>query len=164
MSLSDRRTFLTLLAAPLALSACGFRPIYGDGTAADAMHGRIALGEFSGLSGFQMREEPETNLGPATNATHILNVDLSIERKGLAITSDGSITRYNLNGVATFAVSQLGGGVVLSGSVSALTAYNATANAYATRVAEQDAIRRLAKTLADKVTTQLAITAEDWLR
>ena len=164
MSLSNRRNFLTLLATPLALSACGFRPIYGEGTAADAMHGRIALGEFTGLSGFQMREELETNLGPATAATHVLNVDLTITRKGLAITSDGSITRYNLNGVAKFAVSELGGGVVLSGSVSALTAYNATANAYATRVAEQDANRRLAKTLADEITTQLAITAKDWLR
>lgn len=164
MSLSNRRQFLTLLAAPLVLSACGFRPIYGEGSAADAMHGRVALGEFTNLSGFQMREELETNLGRAVNATHILNVDLSIERKGLAITPDGSITRYNLSGVANFVVSNLGGGVVLSGSVSALTAYNATANAYATRVAEQDANRRLAKTLADDITTQLAISAEDWLR
>lgn len=164
MSLYNRRTFLTLLAAPLALSACGFRPIYGEGSAADAMQGRVALGEFTGLSGFQMREELETNLGRATNATHVLNVDLSIERKGLAITPNGSITRYNLSGTANFAVSQIGGGIVLSGAVSTLTAYNATANAYATRVAEQDANRRLAKTLADEITTQLAISAEDWLR
>ena len=164
MSLSNRRNFLALLATPLALSACGFRPIYGEGSAADAMQGRVALGDFSGLSGFHMREELETNLGPATTATHVLNVDLTITRKGLAITSDGSITRYNLNGVAKYTVSELGGSIVLSGSVSALTAYNATANAYATRVAEQDANRRLAKTLADEVTTQLAISAEDWLR
>ncbi len=160
---SDRRKFLTVLAAPLALSACGFRPIYGDGTAADAMQGRIALGEFTDLSGFQMREELETNLGRAVNATHRLDVDLQIERKGLAITPDGSITRYNLSGVANYALTDLNGVIATSGTVSALTAYNATANAYATRVAEQDAYRRLSVTLADKITTQLAISAESWL-
>lgn len=166
MSLSNRRSFLALMAAPMALSACGFKPIYGDGTAASAMHGRITLGTFSGLTGFQIREELATSLGPATNPTHQLNVDFSVNRKGLAVTPDGSITRYNLTGGAKFAVVDLigGAGVVTTGNVSAFTAYNATANAYATRVAEQDADRRLARNLADKIITQMAISAEAWLR
>lgn len=163
MSLSDRRKFLALLATPLALSACGFTPIYGDGSAAEQMHGRIALGDFDGLTGFQMREVLETNLGLATNGTHLLEVDLDIERKGLAITQDGSITRYNLSGEANFTIRKIGGGVVYQNSVTAFTAYNATASAYATRVAEQDAYRRLVETLADKITTSLAISAEGWL-
>ncbi len=163
MSLSNRRKFLTLLATPLALSACGFRPIYGEGSAAQAMHGQIALGQFSGLSGFQMREQLETRLGPAENANFQLDVDVTTDRRGLAITPDGAITRYNLHGEASYTVTQLGGGVVYRDIVTAFTAYNATGSAYATRVAEQDALRRLSVTLADKIVTQMAISAEDWL-
>lgn len=163
MSLSNRRNFLLLASAPLALSACGFKPIYGEGSAAEQMHGRIALGEFSGLSGFQMREQLETRLGAATEATHVLSVDLNIGSKGLAITTDGSITRYKLSGSAKFTIRLLDGGLAAQGDVRAFTAYNATDATYATRVAEQDARRRLIVTLADKIITDMAITSEIWL-
>lgn len=163
MLLSSRRKFLIFACAPLALSACGFKPIYGEGSAAEQLHGRIALGKFEGLSGFQMREQLETRLGVATTPSHVLSVDFDIARKGLAITSDGSITRYNLSGTAKFTVRLSNGGLAAQGDVKAFTAYNATASAYATRVAEQDAYRRVTVTLADKIITAMAITAEDWL-
>lgn len=163
MSSFNRRKFLALAATPLALSACGFTPIYSDGSAAELMHGRIALGEFDGLDGFQMRERLEARLGAATAATHSLNVVSDVESVGIAITQDGSITRYNLSGTAIFAVTQLGGGIVFKDTVAAFTAYNATASAYATRVAERDAYRRMAVTLADKIVTRLATSAEGWL-
>lgn len=163
MSLFNRRKFLTLTAAPLVLSACGFTPIYSDGSAAEQMHGRIALGSFDGLEGFQMSEQLESRLGSATAATHRLDVALSADSVGIAITQDGSITRYNLSGTAVFTVTQLGGGIVFQDSVTAFTAYNATASAYATRIAEQDANRRMAVTIADKIVTRLATSAEDWL-
>lgn len=58
---------------------------------------------------------------------------------------------------------EFGADAVFSDSVQAFTAYNATATAYATRVAEQDAYRRLVVTLADKIVTRMAISAEDWM-
>lgn len=164
MLLFNRRKFLTLTAAPLALSACGFTPIYSDGSAAEQMHGRIALGSFDGLEGFQMREQLDSRLGTATAATHRLDVALVVDSDGIAITQDGSITRYNLSGIAEFTITQLGGGIVFRDTVKAFTAYNATASAYATRIAEQDANRRMAVTIADKIVTRLATSAEDWLR
>ena len=163
MLLFNRRKFLTLTAVPLALSACGFTPIYSTGSAAERMHGRIALGSFDGLSGFQMREQLESRLGTATAATHRLDVVLTVNSDGIAITSDGSITRYNLSGTAEFIITQLGVGIVFQGTVTAFTAYNATASVYATRIAEQDANRRMAITIADKIVTRLATSAEDWL-
>ena len=164
MLLYNRRKFLTLAATPLALSACGFTPIYSKGSAAEQMHNRIALGEFEGLDGFQMREQLETRLGTPTAATHRLEVSLIVDSEGVAITQDGSITRYNLSGTATFNVTHLGAGIVFQDSVSAFTAYNATASAYATRIAEQDAYRRMAVTIADKIVTRMATSAEDWLK
>jgi len=163
MSLFNRRKFLTLTAAPLALSACGFTPIYSDGSAAEQMHGRIALGSFNGLDGFQMREQLVSRLGTATTATHRLDVALTVDSDGIAITQDGSITRYNLSGTAEFTITRLDGGVAFRDTVTAFTAYNATASAYATRIAEQDANRRMAVTIADKIVTRLATSAEDWL-
>ena len=164
MLLFNRRKFLTLATAPLALSACGFAPVYTEGSAAQQMHGRITLGDFEGLSGFQMREQFETRLGIATAATHRLDVSLTVDREGVAITQDGSITRYNLSGIATFSITHLGAGIVFQDTVTAFTAYNATASAYATRVAEQDAHRRMAVTIAEKIVTRLATSAEDWLK
>lgn len=163
MSLFNRRKFLTLTAVPLALSACGFTPIYSEGSAAERMHGRIALGDFIGLDGFQMREQLVTRLGTATAATHRLDIVLNVDSVGVAITQDGSITRYNLSGIAVFTITQLGGGIAFQDSVSAFTAYNATASAYATRIAEQDANRRIAATIANKIVTRLSTSAEDWL-
>ena len=163
MSLFNRRKFLTLTATPLVLSACGFTPIYSDGSAAEQMHGRIALGDFDGLDGFQMREQLESRLGTPKAATYRLDVTLEVDSVGIAITQDGSITRYNLSGEAVFTVTQLGGDIVFQDSVAAFTAYNATASAYATRIAEQDAYRRMAVTIADKIVTRLATSAEDWM-
>ncbi len=163
MLLFNRRKFLILTATPLALSACGFTPIYSDGSAAEQMHGRIALGSFDGLEGFQMREQLESRLGTATAATHRLDVALTVDSVGVAITQDGSITRYNLSGIGEFTITQLGGGIAFKDSVTAFTAYNATASAYATRIAEQDANRRMAVTIADKIVTRLATSAEEWL-
>ncbi|OUS04140.1 hypothetical protein A9Q96_14350 [Rhodobacterales bacterium 52_120_T64] len=163
MLLFSRRKFLSLATIPLALSACGFTPIYSKGSAAEKMHGRIALGTFDGLEGFQLREQLVSRLGTAINAAHQLNVMLTVDSDGIAITQDGSITRYNLSGSAEFTISQLGGGVVFTDTVTAFTAYNATASAYATRIAEKDANRRIAVTIADKIVTRLATSAEDWL-
>ena len=110
-----------------------------------------------------MREQLETRLGVATTATHVLDVALKVDREGVAITPDGSITRYNLSATAIFTVTQLGGSIVFQDSVTAFTAYNATASAYATRIAEKDAYRRIAVTVADKIVTRLATSAEVWL-
>ncbi len=164
MSLSSRRTFLTLAAAPLLLAGCGFTPIYGDGSAANAMFGQVEIGPLDGQTGFDMRERLEMRLGLATAPAFLLAIDLNITRKGLAITPDGSITRYNLKGIANFTVSRTGGTEVYKDKVEAFTAYNATGSAYATRVAARDAHRRLVVTLADKIVTRMAIAAKDWIR
>jgi len=164
MSYSSRRKFLSLASAPLLLASCGFAPIYGKGSAADAMYGRIQLGTFDGQTGFDMRERLETRLGAANNPGFTLDVVLKITSKGLAITPDGSITRYNLTGTAEFTVSALDGKVVHKGKVEAFTAYNATGSAYASRVAGQDAHRRIAVNLADKIVTRMALSAKDWIK
>lgn len=152
-----------ILLAPLALAACGFTPIYGRGSAAEALHGKIALGEINSRLTFEFNEQLENHLGRAEAPLFQLEVTLNVETKGLAITQDNAITRYNLTAEASFTLTRISDGkVVLLDSLRAFTAYSATASAYATYVSERDANRRLAVSLADQITTRIASSAESF--
>ena len=163
MLLSDRRTLLKLLtAAPLA--ACGFTPLYGSGSAADAARGKIDVAEINGLMGFRLRKRLTSRLGPATNASHQLKVNVRTTSQALAISAENEITRYSLTGIATFDLRQMAAGTtVLKGNVRAFSAYSATASAYATSVAERDARERLAHSIAEQIATRVAANADRWL-
>ena len=160
MSSFSRRA---ILLAPLALAACGFRPIYGRGSAAEAIYGKIAIGSVDSRLTFEFYEQLENRLGRAENALFQLDVELSMESEGLAITQDNAITRYNLTGIADFTLIRLSdGNVVLQDKLRAYTAYSATATAYATYVSERDARRRLAISLADQINIRITSSAEEF--
>ena len=153
-----------VLLAPLALAACGFTPIYGRGSAAEALQGKIALGDVDSRLTFEFNEQLENRLGRAEAPLFRLDVDLNVTSKGLAITQDNAITRYNLTGVTTFSLVRLAdGAVVLQDRLRAFTAYSATASAYATFVSERDPKRRLAVSLADQIATRIASSAESFM-
>lgn len=160
MSSFSRRA---MILSPLALAACGFTPIYGRGSAAEALHGKIALGDVDSRLSFEFYEQLENRLGRAEAALFELDVNLSVESQGLAITQDNAITRYNLTGIASFTLTRITDGtVVLQDELRAFTAYSATATAYATFVSERDARRRLAVSLADQITTRIVSSAESF--
>lgn len=157
----SRRGFL--LAAFAALPACGFRPLYSEGSAAVALQGSFEFEDEGGPFAFAMREQLRTRLGvgaaPRYRLTTVTNVDVE-ER---AIRADRSILRFNLQGRADFAVRSLGSDTVLfQDRATSFTAYSATASPFATRAAEDDARRRLAVALADQIVLRLSATAQDW--
>jgi len=137
MLLSDRRTVLKCLAlAPLA--ACGFEPLYGEGTAAQAARGQIDVAQINGLMGFKLRQRLTSRLGVAANPSHKLNITVRTTSRELAINPQNEITRYSLTGVARFDLRQNAARTsVLKGDVRAFSAYSATASAYATSVASR---------------------------
>ncbi len=152
-----------ILLAPLALAACGFTPIYGRGSAAEALNGKILLGDVDDRLTFEFYEQLENRLGRANAPLFQLDVTLSIASKGLAIAQDNAITRYNLTGEARFALTRLADDTkVLEDRIRAFTAYSATASAYATQVSKRDAERRLAISLADQIAIRLASSAESF--
>lgn len=157
MSSFSRRA---ILLAPLALAACGFRPIYGRGSAAEALNGKIALGPVDDRLSFEFYEQLENRLGRAEAAIFQLDVTFTVDSEGLAITQDNAITRYNLTGIASFTLTHIERDkMVLQDKLRAFTAYSATANAYATFISERDAKRRLAVSLADQIATRIASSA-----
>jgi LPS-assembly lipoprotein len=154
----SRRGFLAL--ALLPLPACGFQPILATGSPARALIGRVALAGADDQMEFDLREALELNLGQASDPVYRLDFSIETDSEGLAITPDASITRFNLSASADYVLTRLADdGVAAQGTVRSFTAYSATASAFATRVAEKDARRRLAVSLADQIAARLAAAA-----
>jgi LPS-assembly lipoprotein len=160
----SRRTVL----AALAVSACGFTPMYGDGAPASRMAGRVEVGVLEGAPGFALRERLTGRLGPAVAPTHRLEVALELTETGVALTQENFTTRFNVVGTADYRLVPLAGGPpVASGEVRAITGYSApaseTASAFASLAAGRDAEKRLANDLADQILQRLALSAGDWV-
>jgi LPS-assembly lipoprotein len=162
MSSSDRRTFLTLLAAA-PLAACGFTPVYGPNGAGNALRYRLRIEPPDTRLGFVLVARLEDRLGRAQAPTHVLTWDIETSARGLAITGTDDITRINLNGTLTFAVTEAGSDLrVQSGEVSTFTAYSTTGSPVATAAARRDAEDRLMVALADQLVSRLLSGAPDW--
>lgn len=167
---SDRRRLLRAAAlAPVALvaAACGFEPMYGTGTAARAGLGQVYVELIPSASGYVLRDWLINELGPAVDPTHRLEVDLDLETEGVALTTQNVTTRFNVIGTARYRlVPMTGGPPVLSNTVETVAGFSApeseTSSAYASRVAEADATRRVARQLAERIALQLSIASPEW--
>lgn len=164
MSSPDRKlTRRALLgAAALALAACGFKPMHGDGAGGDALDGIVAVQTPEGRNGFALREALERRLGLAgPDARWQLVATLSLTESGLAITEDSSTTRYVMRGVSKWTLLDQAGESALSGQVETMSAYSATGSLYATRSARRAAQRRVSMDLGERIATRLAAAMAD---
>lgn len=157
MSLSNRRTFLGLLAvAPLA--ACGFTPVYREGTSARGLRNAVLVDAPTNRAAFDLVRAVEDRLGRATAPKYGLSVSQNIGQTALAVQGSAAITRYNLVGTANYSLRDLStGALVVSGEVDSFTSYSATASTVGTSSAEVDARRRLSVALGDLIVSQLLI-------
>ncbi len=146
-----------------ALAACGFAPVYGPDAPSRDLPGTLAVAEIPGSFGFVLRERLVTRLGGEGRARHLLEVSTDITSAERAIRGDNTITRFNLEAEADYAVRPADGGEALtSGRVLAFAGYSAVGSPFATRAAEADARDRLARSLADQIVLRLTATAGDW--
>jgi LPS-assembly lipoprotein len=157
----SRRALLAALPVA-ALSACGFKPMHGDGAGGDALDGLVAVDAPSGRNGFALREALERRLGRAgPNPRWELVASLDLNESGLAITEDSSTTRYVMRGTSSWVLRDLDGEEALSGKVESMSAYSATGSLYATRSARRDAQRRVAMDLGERIALRLAAATAD---
>lgn len=164
---SGVRAALAAAAVVLALvpAGCGFEPLYGEGAPAAGLYGRIAVEPPDGAASFDLRERLTERLGDGENAAWRLSVDLEMGSTGAALTQENATTRFDVTGRADIALRPLAGGPpVLVDRVQATTSFSApvseTSAAFASEVARQDAERRVARTLADKIVLRLAVAAD----
>ncbi len=161
MSWSRRQALFA--AASLPLGACGFQPLYGDGTAARSLDGLIRVPILPGRFGFGLRERLVNQLGTPDTPRYSLDIQTEITQESRAILSDNTITRFTLTATANYAVLPLAGTAPVFQDVEqSITGYSTVASPFATRAAEIDAFRRLAVSLAEKMVLKLASTAQDW--
>ncbi len=165
MLLFNRRAILAL-AVGASVSACGFEPVYKEGSSAANLKGQIEIDLVRGRNGFELREQLEDRLGyAAADAPYVLTFKLSISESGLAVTEDEGTTRTNLTGTAAFTIRRKDTqAIVYEHSVRNITAFGSTSETYPSSVAERDANLRLAKALADQIANRIAITADGWAR
>ena len=161
MLLYNRRRFGVVLAAA-ALAGCEFKPVYGpDGTGA-ALLGQLSLDPPQDRNDYLLQRRIEERLGQATAGAWRLSTQIKTDDIGLGFTTDGDITRYNINGTTDYTLRRTGSSEIFQqGKIQHFTSYSATGTTVATLAAKRDAEVRLMTILADQIIDQLLIISED---
>jgi LPS-assembly lipoprotein len=157
------RAALLLLFA-FAGSACGLRPVYGDGaasTAATALSS-IDVAPIPGQSGWLVRNKLVDRLASGTSGNSRFRLDVVLDdnitsfgiRRDRAATQERRTlrARYQLVEVAT-------GTVVLDATAGSDSRIDIVSSEYATVAAEQTALEQLSEILADQIVARLALYA-----
>jgi LPS-assembly lipoprotein len=159
MSSSDRRRFLALILG-LPLAGCGFTPSYGPGASASALLGRVRADDPSNRDAFAFVARIEERLGLPQADAWRLSYRISTRRIDLAITTEGSILRYNIVGTVSWSlIDPATGATLVSGKAESFTGSAATTSIIAARTAEDNARGRLMIILADQIIAKLEASA-----
>ncbi len=148
----------------LALSACGFKPMYGQRAEAPAVTQELARVDIAPMEdrlGQLVRgaiSDRITPTGAPSNPLYSLKVSVIEEREDVGIRGDASITRANYRLSAQFDLIDLeSDDVLITGTTWSQTAFDVVQQDFATVTAELDAQRRLADEIAEEITTRLAV-------
>jgi LPS-assembly lipoprotein len=143
------------------LGACGFHPMYGKSLAPQLSS--VFVEPIAERDGYELRNSLIDALhadGDPAGKTYRLKVVLNESSQGIALQNDASITRYNNRLEARYTLSDMRGNVLTTGNQTELSAYNVVASPYATLVAEQDASKRAAQDVAERIHLDLGV----WFR
>ena len=154
-----------LVGMALALSACGFTPLYGgaDSQAISPVDhmAAIRIASLPDRIGQQMHNLLRDRLNPIgqpRQPVYALGLRLSESRQELGIRKDETATRANLNLAVQFTLSSIQTGDPLyRGHVNAVSSYNILTSPFATGFSETDAQARALLELADGIRTRLGI-------
>ena len=147
----------------LALSGCALRPVYAGGASGPVATSlsAISVAPMPNRAGWLMRNALVDRLGGENNgATYRLEVELDDAITGFGIRGDRSITRERRTLRARYRLVQLSNGLVLLDATAGSDAgIDVVSSPYATVAAEQTALERLARVVADQIVARLALHA-----
>ncbi|HYJ30567.1 MAG TPA: LPS assembly lipoprotein LptE [Allosphingosinicella sp.] len=152
------------IAAALALTACGLRPLYeggGRGQVAQSLRA-VEVGPIGGRAGWLVRTALVDRLRrpEGTAARYRLEVELDDRITGFGIRSDDSITRERRTLRARYRLVDAALGTVLVDATAGSDAgIDVVSSEYATVAAEQTALERLSREIADQIVSRLALYA-----
>ena len=155
---------LCALMLPLALSACGLHPLYAGGGSGAVAQGLAAVEvpPIEGKGGWLVRNALVDRLGaahaPGAAARYRLDVRLDDKLEGLGLLSDDTIGRERRTLRARYQlVDGADGTILLDATAGSDAVIDVVSSEYATIAAEQTALENLAKQVADRIVTRLAL-------
>jgi LPS-assembly lipoprotein len=153
-----------LLASLLLVTGCGLRPLYSGGGAGPVAQSlrSVDVAPIGGRSGWMVRTALEDRLGSATGAQarYRLEVELDDDIIGFGIRRDDAVARERRTLRARYRlVDAAVGTVLLDATAGSDAGIDVVSSEYATVAAEQTALERLAREVADQIVTRLALYA-----
>jgi LPS-assembly lipoprotein len=153
-----------LLACALMVGGCGLRPLYSGGRAGTVAQSlqSIEVGPIGGRSGWLVRTALEDRLGSqaAGQPRFRLEVELDDDLIGLGIRRDDAVTRERRTLRARYRlVDAAVGTVLLDATAGSDAGIDVVSSEYATVAAEQTALERLSREVADQIVSRLALYA-----
>lgn len=158
-----RDLLLCALTLGVALTGCGFRPLYGErarGPGVLQQLNTVYIAPIDDRLGQMVRNHLLDAMNPkGTPRQPIYRLDVAVApfREQLAFREDNVATRVNLRVTASYALRPAHGDEVLTqGSARVIASYNITREEYATLIADRDAQARAAREIADEIVSRLA--------
>jgi LPS-assembly lipoprotein len=155
---------LAALCLLLMLGGCGLRPLYGgggNGSVAQALKG-VTVAPIPGRAGWLVRNALEDQFGSpgSSSAPYRLEVELDDRVEGFGTRADNTITRERRTLRARYRLVDAAlGTVLLDATAGSDAGVDVVSSEYATVAAEQTALERLAKEVADQIVARVALYA-----
>jgi LPS-assembly lipoprotein len=159
------RILLALLACA-ALTACGLSPMYAGGSSSAVAQGLAAVDipPIPGRSGWLVKNALEERLGTAGNVTPAYRLEVRLDDRldALGVLGDDTVTRQRRILRARYQLIDLASGtIVLDATAGSDAGIDVVSSEYATIAAEQTALENLAREVADRMATRIALTLRD---
>lgn len=153
---------LIVLCAACALSACGLTPMYAGGANGQVAQGLSAVDvpAIEGKAGWLVRNALVDRMGAAGSsaARYRLDVRLDDRLEGLGLLSDESVGRERRTLRARYQLVDLStGAIVLDATAGSDAGIDVVSSEYAAIAAENTALENLAKVVADRIVTRVAL-------
>jgi LPS-assembly lipoprotein len=162
---TTRRAFLALPLLPLA--GCGFHPLYSEDVQQrlEPALASVRVMPIADRYGQQLElalREAFNPEGLDVKPRYQLRVVVNVTSTDLGIQRDASATRGRVDAYAQLYLSEFPAGKqVYTSRAQSTSSYNILEDAYAAQVADDDAMTRTVRDLAQEITTRLALFLRD---
>lgn len=155
------KRLVPLAAVALALTGCGFHPLYegGEGGRVQSLLSGVEVAPIEGQSGWLVANalRDRIHLGNAQTPRYRLQVRLDDQIGGLGVRSDDSVARERRTLRARYQLVDLANGaVVLDATAGSDAGIDVVGSEYATIAAERTALERLSGIVADQIVGRIA--------
>ncbi len=159
-----RLAALALVSA--ALISCGYRPALQQNAPSAFLTEGISVSVAGGREGFILEELLGQRLGRGSGAApYELTARLTVSERDEATPGAGGIDRKALDGVVNYEIRAASESeTIAAGSVAGSASFSVGGGAVASGAARRDAEKRMLTQFADRLYSQLILTAGEWVK